>query len=197
MLHPRSPSDCGHRFRENFSDVSQKMAVMAWKAANNSMPSRIAKQKANVVANQERCCSGMATALRPQSLQGDIRRTVPTCNILVLHVAPVVCCVFRIINTPFCNMHMHIAEDRPPRVVSADAAMQADASHPPASTDWAELPRENAQVHDIALYKRERAVHSGSLIAVNANYTCYAIRGARFPSTAQSGSRGPTAARLF
>ena len=94
-------------------------------------------------------------------------------------------------------MHMHTAEDRPPRVVSADAAMQADANHPPASTDWAELPRENAQVHDIALYKRERAVHSGSLIAVNANYTCYAIRGARFPSTAQSGSRGPTAARSF
>ena len=64
-------------------------------------------------------------------------------------------------------------------------------SRPPAEATWAELPRENAQVQDIALYKRERAVHQGSLIAVNANYTCYAIRGARVPATAQAGLPRP------
>ena len=50
-------------------------------------------------------------------------------------------------------------------------------SRPPAEATWSDLPRENAQVQDIALYKRERAVHQGSLIAVNASWTCYAIRG--------------------
>ena len=64
-------------------------------------------------------------------------------------------------------------------------------SRPPAEASWAELPREDAQVQDIALYKRERAVHQGSLIAVNANYTCYAIRGAREPATAQAGFPRP------
>ena len=50
-------------------------------------------------------------------------------------------------------------------------------SRPPAEATWSDLPRENAQVQDIALYKREHAVHQGSLIAVNASWTCYAIRG--------------------
>ena len=47
----------------------------------------------------------------------------------------------------------------------------------PVAVSWHELEREDSQVHTIALYKRERAVHPGCLIAVNANYTCYAIRG--------------------
>ena len=43
---------------------------------------------------------------------------------------------------------------------------------------WHDAPREDAQVATIALYKRERAKHHpGCLIAVNANYTCYVIRG--------------------
>ena len=42
---------------------------------------------------------------------------------------------------------------------------------------WEALPRSDAQVHTLALYKRERAVHHGCLVAVNDNYTCYAIRG--------------------
>lgn len=74
----------------------------------------------------------------------------------------------------------------------ADACLaHAMQSRPPAEATWAELPRENAQVQDIALYKRERAVHQGSLIAVNANYTCYAIRGACAPATAQAGLPRP------
>ena len=43
--------------------------------------------------------------------------------------------------------------------------------------DWSRLHREHAQVHTIAIYKRERAVHLGCLVACNANYMCYAIRG--------------------
>ena len=71
-------------------------------------------------------------------------------------------------------------------------------SRPPAEATWSDLPRENAQVQDIALYKRERAVHQGSLIAVNANWTCYAIRGARArePPRRRPGCRGPTTTRL-
>lgn len=42
---------------------------------------------------------------------------------------------------------------------------------------WHEKPREDATASTIAMYKRERAVHPGCLVAVNANYTCYAIRG--------------------
>ena len=43
-------------------------------------------------------------------------------------------------------------------------------SRPPAEATWSDLPRENAQVQDIALYKRERAVHQGSLIALAAGF---------------------------
>ena len=96
----------------------------------------------------------------------------------------------------------HVTED-PAKLLESDEEDRLDPndqldpngkpmqSRPLAEATWAELPQENAQVQVIALYKRERAVHPGSLIAVNANYTCYAIRGARVPATAQAGLPRP------
>ena len=86
--------------------------------------------------------------------------------------------------------------DRDPS--APEAAPMQSPSRPPAEATWSDLPRENAQVQDIALYKRERAVHQGSLIAVNASWTCYAIRGARArePPRRRPGCRGPITTRL-
>ena len=56
---------------------------------------------------------------------------------------------------------------------------------------WHEQPREDATASTIAMYKRERSVHPGCLVAVNANYTCYAIRGKAATAAAAAASPRP------
>ena len=186
MLSPRSPSDWGQLSSEKEDEASQKMAVKDWKAEKSRMPSRISKQKAKVVAYHEGGVvatilhdQGTGTAVGPSWFR---LGTAP----LVIQKRPSPPST-RSLFSSLIPTSKYLLRDRRSRDVSTKP-MQ---SRPPAEASWAELPREDAQVQDIALYKRERAVHQGSLIAVNANYTCYAIRGARTLATAQAGFPRP------